>query len=1033
MTLPLLTSSDKNITFPRAKLYALLFRLLLLALFGLTEATPAAAAIIINAPMTDTNSAGWTLGGNPTSALLTGNGTIDPVGNGWLRLTNATGNQTGFAYNNTAFDLSAGLLIEFDYATWGGSGADGYSVYLFDAGVSPFNIGAFGGSLGYAQKLSTAACNPVNPSVPGISGGYVGFGVDEYGNFAYGCEGRYLGAAQQPNTVTIRGSVIGFGGGAVGQTLNATSYPWMATSANNGSLWYNGTPRPSQTGTNYRKVRIQISPAPNPVANVWVAFGYSSPLVYTQMITNQALPAISTSQLLMIGYAASTGGATNYHEIRNLLVSDQTTTSAIDLAITKTFTDITSGSTTTASVGDTIRYTVIASNTGPNNVTANGVGIQDTIPSIITGTTWTCAASGGASCGAASGSGNTINTTANLPLNGYVTYTITGSVGTNAPSLISNTATLVIPGSITDYNSNNDSATVSIPVNSNLSTSTKTWSDPNGGDQDPNDVIPYTITLKETANADSSGVSVTDTFPATLTSLAVTSCPPGATCTIAGQVLTVSNVSVPANGSVSIIVSAMIANGTAAGTLINNTAAITNPSGTGASAAAPAITVSQSQIPLTGNKPLYLYSGPTFTLSRTPPAAQTSWTITTGSTTTLTLLPALQSSVTITTPVTATLWIRRINAAGPPPANNQRIINVRLVCSSNPAVAATGTYSGNPGNAIPGSQQNISLTGPATLSCPAGSSWLLGVNNASAAAGRDVQIYVGPGSMSQVRLPSLNVISVSSVDSYLASYPSMSAPASGYYTGGQTVYVRAAVSDPFGSYDIVSAPTLSIYNPSSGLVSAITFTNLVSSTTGTKTYEYAFTVPANGPSGYWTARVTAWEGTEGTVSDTGVGTFQVTLLPNILVLKSVQAFSDPVNTAVPYRSIPGSVMEYTILVSNSGPGAADNNSIVLTDAVPANMTMYVDTGSGDPVTFSCSAVPSCGLTFNYGANVRYTNLFPLPALQAPPNACGNFTYVPSGSYDANVRGICINPTGVLNGSTGPPDPNFTIKYLMRIN
>jgi hypothetical protein len=67
-------------------------------------------------------------------------------------------------------------------------------------------------------------------------------------------------------------------------------------------------------------VIIQISPAPNPVANVWVQFGYNTSPV--QMITNQALPAISTSQLLMMGYAASTGGSTNYHEIRNLLVTN---------------------------------------------------------------------------------------------------------------------------------------------------------------------------------------------------------------------------------------------------------------------------------------------------------------------------------------------------------------------------------------------------------------------------------------------------------------------------------------------------------------------------------------------------------------------------------------------------------------------------------------------------------------------------------------------------------------------------------------
>ena len=86
----------------------------------LTCAGVSHGAIIINAPMTDTNATGWVLGGNPTSSLLTGNGTIDPVGSGWLRLTNNSGNQTGFAYNTTSFDLSLGLLIQFDYTTWGG-------------------------------------------------------------------------------------------------------------------------------------------------------------------------------------------------------------------------------------------------------------------------------------------------------------------------------------------------------------------------------------------------------------------------------------------------------------------------------------------------------------------------------------------------------------------------------------------------------------------------------------------------------------------------------------------------------------------------------------------------------------------------------------------------------------------------------------------------------------------------------------------------------------------------------------------------
>ncbi len=1002
---------------------------LILVVLSLGLAGNASAAIIINAPMTDTNSAGWTLGGG---TILTGSGAIDPVGQGWLRLTNNTGNQTGFAYNTTAFDLSAGLLVEFDYATWGGTGADGYSVYLFDANVGAFNIGAFGGSLGYAQKLTTSPCgNPAPSNVPGISGGYIGIGVDEYGNFADCGEGRYLSAYGNsntvPNTITLRGSVVGFGAGAIGQTLSAASYPWIATSANNGLLWFNGSPRPSQTGPNYRHVRIQISPAPNPVANVWVSFGYSSPLVFTQMITNQALPAITTTQQLKIGYAASTGGSTNYHEIRNLIVTDQNTTSAIDLAITKTFLDITTGSTTTASVGDQIRYTVIASNTGPNNVTATGVGILDTVPAAITGVAWTCAGSGGGTCGAASGSGNAINTTANLPKNGYVTYTINGTVGAGAPSLLSNTASLVVPGAITDYNSSDDSATVSVSVPSDLSTSTKTWIDLNGGDQNPGDVIQYTIMLKETGHMAAPGVSVTDTFPTTLTGL-LASCPSGAMCNIAGQVLTVSNISVPADGNVPIVVSATIAGGTVAGTSIDNTAMITNPGGPGAAPAAPTITVSASSIAQTGSKPLYLYSAPTYSLSRTPtPGAPPLVAINRGSSQSWTELPVLASPVTISPAVGATVPVSLNLSTNS--SNNYTVI-VDLFCSATPGtlitqsrtLALTGTVTSYP--------FNLPLT--SAMSCATGNSWVLRVTN-SGAASTTRRVNVTPangGNISNVSLPSQNVIGVNSVNAYSAAYPAVTTPVSGFYIGGQTVYVRTAVSDPFGAFDI-SSTKITIKDPNNNaIVSAVTLTNIVTSTTGTKTYEYAYTVPAAGPTGYWTVNVTANEGTEGTISDLGTGTFRVGLMPNIMVLKSVQVISDPVSgVTTSARAIPGAVLEYTVTVTNSGTGVADGSSVVVTDPIPTNTTLYVSTVSGDPVLFSCSASPACGLTFSYGSDVKYTTTYPLPAVLAPPNACGNFTYSPTGNFDANVKGLCINPEGTLNGGNA----NFTVKFRVQLN
>jgi uncharacterized repeat protein (TIGR01451 family) len=570
------------------------FRSLLLgSAAGLLFAAAAQGAIIINAPMTDTNSSGWVLGGNPTSALLTGNGTIDAAGSGWLRLTNNTGDQTGFAYNTTSFDLSAGALIQFDYATWGGSGADGYSVFLFDANVPTFNIGAFGGSLGYAQKSATASCGAAPANVPGISGGYVGIGVDEFGNFAYGCEGRSGGASQKANTVTVRGSVVGFGGGAVGSTQSTTSYPWIATSATSAtSLWYNGTPRPNQFGADYRKVIIRISPAPNPVADVWIQYGYNTTPV--QMVTSQALPAISASQLLKIGYAASTGGSTNYHEIRNLLITTVSQSTSIDLGVTKTAVATgTSTAITSALVGNSFDYLITARNYGPNNVTATGVGIVDTFPASLTPGAWSCTASGGASCGAASGTGN-LNTSANLPLNGAVTYRVAATVNSMpAGNLLSNTASLSIPGAVTDYFPGNNSVTTTINAYARP-TVTKTLS-PAAVPLSTNSAL--TITLTNPNSTAATGVAFTDSYPTVpagmVNAAAATTpqCGGTVTGTSGGGSLALSGGTIPANGSCTVTVNVKSAStGVYTNTLASGAVTTTNI-GSNAAAASGTLTV----------------------------------------------------------------------------------------------------------------------------------------------------------------------------------------------------------------------------------------------------------------------------------------------------------------------------------------------------------------------------------------------------------------------------------------------------------
>ena len=109
-----------------------------------------------------------------------------------------------------------------------------------------------------------------------------------------------------------------------------------------------------------------------------------------------------------------------------------------DLAITK-------------SAGFAATYTIEATNLGPTDVV--GAVIADSFPAGVSGVTWTCAATGGASC-TGSGTGD-LSDTVDLPVGGTVTYTATGSLDSGP----ANTATISPPAGATDSDSSNDSAT----------------------------------------------------------------------------------------------------------------------------------------------------------------------------------------------------------------------------------------------------------------------------------------------------------------------------------------------------------------------------------------------------------------------------------------------------------------------------------------------------------------------------------------------------------------------------------------------
>jgi Ca2+-binding RTX toxin-like protein len=244
---------------------------------------------------------------------------LDTPGQGALRLTNSLPDQSTFVLFDRAIGSRQGLTVNFEFYSYGGTTdpfrADGISFFLLDGLVSPTQAGAFGGSLGYAQKNATATA----PLVPGLAGAYVGIGFDEYGNFSSSVDSiadttpiRTGGAAARiEDSIAVRAGEV-------------TNYQFV-TGTN--SLPF-GIDVPDATNREVAKRKVQINLTPTGLLTVRIDSnndgdfldpGESPPELDELNIAN--INGVTPPETLKFGFASGTGAFNNIHEIRNLFIT----------------------------------------------------------------------------------------------------------------------------------------------------------------------------------------------------------------------------------------------------------------------------------------------------------------------------------------------------------------------------------------------------------------------------------------------------------------------------------------------------------------------------------------------------------------------------------------------------------------------------------------------------------------------------------------------------------------------------------------
>lgn len=164
----------------------------------------------------------------------------------------------------------------------------------------------------------------------------------------------------------------------------------------------------------------------------------------------------------------------------------------------------------------------------------------------------------------------------------------------------------------------------------------------------------------------------------------------------------------------------------------------------------------------------------------------------------------------------------------------------------------------------------------------------------------------------------------------------------------------------------------------------------------------------------------------GTVASLADASAVLQVSPPLTIAKASIAYADPQNGTTNPKLIPGGYVGYTVTVTNPAPYTVTGDSIVVVDATPAALHLFVANlpGGTSPVLFQNGSTPS-GLTFTFSGLASTTD-----DVEFSNDNGANWGYAPTPTADGvdpAVTHMRVRPKGAM-----APGSSFTLQFGYRI-